>query len=170
MKIPSTLLMVGVLTLPALADARAADVTGTWLTQDERGRIRTERCGPGNADLCGFVVWVRDLNGEDGKPKADVENPDASKRSRPILGHELMTELKPDGDGSFAGQVYNADNGKSYKVSVWSEDAKSLSVKGCLISYLCKTQTWERVADVAPGQLKGAVDAPGGPRRDRSTK
>jgi uncharacterized protein (DUF2147 family) len=149
-----------------IAPAFAAEPIGTWLTEDGRGRIRTEHCGPGKADLCGYVVWMKEPMDDKGKPRLDASNPDAKKKTRPVLGHELMTALKPSDEGRFEGKVYNADNGKSYDVEVWSEAADELSVKGCLFSYLCKTQTWKRVSDVLPGQLQGATDAPGGPRSD----
>lgn len=147
--------------------AFAADPTGTWLTEDGRGRIRTEHCGPGKADLCGYVVWMKEPTDEKGKPRLDESNPEAKKRTRPVLGHELMTGLKPGDEGRYEGKVYNADNGKSYDVKVWSEQPAELSVKGCLFSYLCKTQSWTRVSDILPGQLQGATDASGGPRSDR---
>ncbi|MHC2002995.1 hypothetical protein ACYQR9_21540 [Methylobacterium sp. CM6241] len=31
-----------------LTPAYAPEPTGTWLTEDKRARVRTERCGPGN--------------------------------------------------------------------------------------------------------------------------
>ena len=150
-----------------IGPAFAADPAGTWLTEDGRGRNRTEHCGPGKADLCGYVVWMKEPTDENGKPRLDESNPDAKKKTRPVLGHELMTALKPADEGRYEGKVYNADNGKSYDVKVWSEAPAELSVRGCLFSYLCKTQSWKRVSDTLPGQLLGATDAAGGPRSDR---
>ncbi len=147
--------------------AVAADAAGTWQTEDGRGRVRTEHCGPGRADLCGFVVWMKEPMDEKGKPRLDESNPDAKKKARPVLGHEMMTGLKPADEGRYEGKVYNADNGKFYDVKVWSEEPAELSVRGCLFSYLCKTQSWKRVSDVLPGQLQGTTDASGGPRSDR---
>ena len=79
----------------------------------------------------------------------------------------MMIGLKPAEDGRFEGKIYNADNGKLYDVKVWSEEPTGLSVKGCLFSYLCMTQSWKRVADVLPGQLQAPTDAVGGPRLDK---
>lgn len=167
---PRLLALAALATLLLGGTARAAEPFGTWLTEDGRGRIRTERCGPGNAQLCGYVVWTKEPNDAQGKPKLDAENPDVAKRSRPLLGHELMVGLKSNDDGGYEGKVYNADNGKLYSVTVWSEEPAELSVRGCLISYVCKTQAWKRVSDTASGQLKGATDAPGGPRSDHPAK
>ncbi len=150
----------------AIAPARAADPAGTWKTEDGRGRIRTERCGTGKADLCGYVVWMKEPQDGEGKPRLDTSNPDAKKRGRPVLGHEMMVALKPADDGRFEGKVYNADNGKSYDVKVWSEAPDTLSVKGCIMAVFCGTQSWDRVTDVVSGQLQAPTDAAGGPRSD----
>lgn len=145
--------------------AFAADPFGIWLTEDGRARVRTERCGSDAARLCGFVVWGSTPLDETGKPRTDKHNPDPARRSRRLLGHQLLLGLKPSGEGRYEGQIYNGDNGKSYDVTVWSEKPSELSVKGCILVF-CGTQTWTRVGDVAPGQLQGATDAENGPRSD----
>ena len=163
----STIALLG-LAAAALAPnpAAAADPTGTWFTEDGRARVRTEHCGPGGAQLCGYVVWGSKPLGEDGKPKIDRYNPDPKRQVRPLLGHQMILGLKKNEDGRFAGKIYNGDNGKSYDVTIWSEAPAELSVKGCLLSVLCQTQTWTRVTDVVPGQLTAATDTPGGPHAD----
>jgi uncharacterized protein (DUF2147 family) len=144
--------------------AQAAEPFGTWQTEDGRARIRTERCGSDHARLCGFVVWGNDLLDENGKPKVDRYNPDPSKQGRLLLGHQLLSGLKRNAEGRFEGKIYNADNGKSYDVTMWSDQPSELTVKGCMLAVFCGSQTWSRVVDVTPGQLQGATDAPGGPR------
>ncbi|WP_298956085.1 DUF2147 domain-containing protein [uncultured Methylobacterium sp.] len=150
-----------------LCRAQAAEPTGTWATEDGRARVRTEHCGPQNQHLCGYVVWMKKPNDDAGKPRLDVSNPDAKKHDRAVLGHQLLLGLKPNAEGRYEGTVYNADNGKSYEVTVWSDSEARLSVKGCMLAVFCGSQTWERVADVVPGQLQAATNAPGGPRADR---
>lgn len=155
--------LAGLSTIPA----DAADPTGTWLTEDRRARVRTERCGPGNASLCGYVVWGSKPLDDKGQPRVDRENPDPQKRTRLLLGHQMILGLRPGEDGRFSGQIYNGDNGKSYAVTIWSEEPSNLSVKGCLLAVLCQTQIWTRVTDVVPGQLKGPTNGKDGPRSDR---
>ncbi|MGE8131853.1 DUF2147 domain-containing protein [Methylobacterium sp. NPDC080182] len=147
--------------------AAAADPTGTWLTEDGRARVRTEHCGPRDAQLCGYVVWARKSDDGKAKPRLDEENPDVGKRKRPVLGHQMILGLVPNAERQYEGRIYNADNGKSYDVTIWSETPAALSVRGCMFSYLCQTQIWKRVTDMAPGQLIGPTDGPGGPRADR---
>ncbi|WP_348271513.1 DUF2147 domain-containing protein [Methylobacterium sp. Leaf108] len=158
-----TAFLAGLSTIPA----NAADPSGTWLTEDRRARVRTERCGPGNAQLCGYIVWGSKPLDENGQPRVDRENPDPQKRTRLLLGHQVILGLKLGEDGRYGGQIYNGDNGKSYTVTVWSEEPSTLSVKGCLVAVLCQTQTWTRVTDVVAGQLKGPTNGKDGPRSDR---
>ena len=98
--------------------ARAAEPFGTWLTEDGRARIRTERCASDNTRLCGYAVWGSKPLDENGKPKTDRFNPDPNKQARLQHGHQMLLGLKPNGDGHYEGKVYNADNGKSYDVTV----------------------------------------------------
>ena len=166
-RLSSRLLATAFLAGLSTVHAKAADPTGTWLTEDRRARVRTERCGPGNANLCGYIVWGSKPLDEKGQPRRDQENPDPQKRTRLLLGHQMILGLKPGEDGQYSGQIYNGDNGKSYAVTIWSEEPSTLMVKGCLLAVLCGTQTWTRVTDVVPGQLKGATNKEGGPRSDR---
>ena len=39
-------------------------------------------------------------------------------------------------------------------------------MRGCLIAFLCKSQTWNKVTDLAPGQLTGPTNGPSGPHSD----
>ncbi|MGH1572684.1 DUF2147 domain-containing protein [Methylobacterium sp. P31] len=169
--IPMRFAAAALVCLAAAAGARcdrawAAEPFGTWQTEDGRARVRTERRGSDATRLCGFVVWGKDPFDENGKPKVDRYNPTPSKQGRPQLGHQLMLGLKQNAEGRFEGKIYNADNGRSYDVTVWSDQPSALTVKGCMLAVFCGSQTWSRVADVAPGQLRGATDAPGGPRSD----
>jgi uncharacterized protein (DUF2147 family) len=159
----ATLALAG--TIFAVGAAHAAEPFGTWLTEDGRARVRTDHCGADGAHLCGYIVWGSKPLDETGKPKIDKYNPDPKKQARPQLGHQMMLGLKLNGEGRYEGKIYNADDGRSYDVTVWSEQPGTLTVKGCMLVF-CASQSWKRVADLAPGQLQGPTDGPGGPRSD----
>ncbi|KQP50905.1 hypothetical protein ASG40_13395 [Methylobacterium sp. Leaf399] len=133
--------------LGAAAAAPAQDPSGTWLTGDGRAKIRIDRCGPGAAQVCGKVVWLKVPTTETGSPRTDLKNPDPKKRNRPVLGLPLLEGLKPD-DAKFSGDIYNIEEGKTYQVSLERESGSELSVSGCLLKVLCGSQTWTRVPDV----------------------
>ena len=156
---------VATVTCGRLNAARAAEPFGTWFTEDGRARVRTERCGSDASRLCGFVVWGSEPLDKDGKSKVDRYNPNPAWQARPQLGHQMLLGLKPNAEGRYEGKIYNADNGKSYDVTVWSDQPSALTVKGCMLVF-CASQSWKRVADVVPGQLQGPTDGPGGARSD----
>lgn len=161
----STALLATVVAAPAMA-ASYRDPSGTWLTQDGKARIRVEKCGPQEKHLCGYAVWLKVPNNDEGKPRIDFRNPDPKKRTRASLGHQLILGLKLNEDARYEGKIYNAEDGKFYDVTVWSEEPEELTVKGCLVAFLCQSQTWKKVNDLAPGQLAGPTNGPNGPRPD----
>jgi uncharacterized protein (DUF2147 family) len=147
--------------------ATPADPSGTWLVEDGRARVRLERCGPARDRICGYIVWMKDPLDARSQPYRDSRNPDPDKRARALLGHQLLMGLQATPDGRFAGDIYNAEDGKFYSVSLWRESSDRLKLKGCLIGLLCQTQTWQQTVDVQPGQLIGVTGGLNGPTADR---
>lgn len=147
--------------------AAPADPSGTWLTEDGRARVRLECCGPARDRICGFIVWMKESVDKRGQPYRVSQNPDPDKRSRALLGHQLIMGAQATAEGRFAGEIYNAEDGKSYSISLWRDSTDRLKLKGCLIKLLCQTQTWQQTLDVQPGQLVGLTGDLNGPRADK---
>lgn len=121
----------------------AMPVTGTWLSADGGTKVRVTECG-GNK-LCGKVVWLNEPNDRTtGKPKTDKHNEDAGKRARPLLGVTVVNAMAPSGDNKWSGQIYNADDGKTYQAHVTLVSDNAMNVQGCVLGVLCKSQTWTR--------------------------
>jgi uncharacterized protein (DUF2147 family) len=120
--------------LSASPSARADDITGTWLSQSGETRVRISPCG---GQFCGTIVWVS-------KPGNDVNNPDAGKRGRPLVGVQMIT-MKSVGAASYSGHLYNYQDGKTYAGKATVTGA-GLALSGCVLGGLiCRTQTWKRV-------------------------
>ena len=119
----------------------ATSALGTWLSADGGTKVRIVDCG---GKLCGKVVWLSDPVGNDGKPKTDKYNKDESKRSRPLLGVPVVQGMAPSGDNKWSGQIYNADDGKTYQAHVTVISANAMNVQGCVFGFLCKSQKWTR--------------------------
>ena len=67
------------------------------------------------------IVWLKEPNDPDTrKPKTDKNNSDAAKRSRPLLGVQIVLGMKPAGADKWTGQVYNAEDGKTYSGNLTS--------------------------------------------------
>lgn len=125
------------------APSLAADPIGNWITEAGKATIRVTDCG---GALCGTIVSLREPNDpQTGRPKVDKHNADASKRSRPIVGVQILISVKPDGFNKWTGQVYNPEDGKTYPASVTLQNARTLKVQGCTLGgIICRTNTWTR--------------------------
>src|SRR5215470_12542912 len=78
-----------------LSTSLAADPSGTWLTEGEAATVRIASCG---VELCGTIVALKEPNDPaTGRPKTDKNNPDASKRNRPVVGTTIVFGMKPNG-------------------------------------------------------------------------
>lgn len=122
--------------------AQEASANGLWLTQKGDARIQISNCGPG---ICGKVVWLKDaIDPETKKPMTDSKNPNASLASRPMVGVQLFIGMNPSGPGSWAGRIYNADDGGVYDSKVKLLGPGSLQVEGCL-GALCGGETWTKL-------------------------
>jgi uncharacterized protein (DUF2147 family) len=124
--------------------ANAADPTGTWLTEAGTSRIRIADCG---SALCGNIVWMKEpIDPETKKPRVDKMNPEAALRTRPMMGVAIVIGMRPSGAHKWSGQVYNAEDGKTYSGSITMVNAGALKLEGCaLAGLICKAQTWTRV-------------------------
>ncbi|HXW40092.1 MAG TPA: DUF2147 domain-containing protein [Xanthobacteraceae bacterium] len=127
-----------------IAPAQAADALGNWFTSDGKGKVHIVNCG---GAICGSLVWLQEPNDPDtGKPKLDKHNTDASKQSRPLLGIPIVLNMKPSGTpDKWDGDVYNAEDGRTYSGSFALTGANTAELKGCVLGGLiCKAQTWTR--------------------------
>lgn len=116
--------------------SHAADAKGDWVRPNGASKIRISSCG--NA-LCGNLIWLRE-------PRNDTQNPDASKRDRPLLGVRIVQSMKPTSkDNQWKGKVYNAEDGKTYTGFIELTSANKLKLEGCVMGGLiCKGETWNR--------------------------
>jgi uncharacterized protein (DUF2147 family) len=124
-----------------LSQAFAADATGIWTTAEGKAHVRVAACG---SALCGTVIWLREPNGPDGRPKLDDKNEDAAQRNRPILGSSVLLGMKPSGDDQWKGSIYNAEDGKTYSATFTLQGTTSAQLQGCVAAIFCKSQVWTR--------------------------
>ena len=135
--------------LAAGALAQGAAISGVWTTEHGDAKIRIAACGPA---LCGTIVGLAQPVDNDGRAKTDVNNPDPAKRTRTLVGLTILTGLTPGGQDSgegsgevWRGVIYNADDAKTYQVSVRLIDARRAAIRGCILGGLfCGGETWTR--------------------------
>ena len=133
--LPTALIAAGLFTASSML-AHAADAKGDWVRPNGASKIRISSCGN---SLCGKLIWLKD-------PRNDTQNPDVSKRSRPLVGVEIVQSMKPTGnDNQWKGKVYNAEDGKTYTGFIQLTSANKLKLEGCVMGGLiCKGETWLR--------------------------
>lgn len=126
-----------------LTPAFAADPTGDWQVEDAVAHIRVAECG---GSMWGAVSWEKIPGG------IDKNNPDATKKSRPTLAMVTLLDMKKNAtNDKWAGQVYNAKDGKFYKSTIKLGDTPDeLEIEGCVLGFLCGGQTWTRVGPSIP--------------------
>ena len=136
-------LAVAGLALAAIAtSAQAADpVEGHWMTAGGSAKVRVSPCAADKARMCGVITWIKAPAGA--VPK-DTNNPDASQRSKPLVGLTMIRDFKPSGAGKWTGgKIYDPSSGKTYGSKISVNPDGTLKVEGC-ITVVCQAQTWKR--------------------------
>ena len=130
------------LSLVTMSPAIAGDPRGDWLTKDRDAKVRVADCDGG---LCGTVVWLKDpIDPATGKPVADKHNVDHALRTRPLMGVQIVLDMKPSGTADkWTGHIYNSDDGKTYRGSIALPSPTTLKVEGCVLSF-CEAEIWTR--------------------------
>ncbi len=114
----------------------SADPAGEWRTSDG-ATVRIRKCGSG---FCGYVASTQ------GAPGKDIRNPDPAKRSRSVLGIEVLINLQPKGDKVWGGTSYNAEDGLLYSATMTEQSQSTLLIRGCGANDgVCGSETWSRV-------------------------
>ena len=124
----------------AAAPAAAPDPKGDWLVNDGTAVIHIAVCPdtPPTTALCGTIAWTKS------PPGLDENNPDPVKQKRSIMGIPILTGMKPDKDGRFEGEIYNAENGKTYQGRIYLKGPDVLRIEGCVFGFLCGGEDWTR--------------------------
>ena len=123
------------------AGSAAGAPTGVWLTEKGDARVHVSPCGAG---ICGKVVWLREpIDPNTGKPQVDDKNPNPKLAARPMIGLQIFIDMKSTGPGTWAGAIYNGDDGKVYASKVSLQSPTALRVEGC-VGALCGGETWTK--------------------------
>jgi uncharacterized protein (DUF2147 family) len=120
-------------TLPVLAAAQAP-LTGQWTNPKGSVVVRLVPCG---SAMCGVVVHASEHAKESAR-KGGTPN---------LVGTRILTGLRPSGDGSFKGQVFDPKRNIHAPATVRMLGPDALSVEGCaFLGLVCKEQRWTRAS------------------------
>ena len=128
--------------------------TGIWYTDGDESIIKVHSCTSETEAFCGTLVWLKDPKESDGSPKVDKLNKDPAKKNKPMIGLDILLGMKAD-DDHWTGKAYNPEDGKLYditfKVKTDKEENDQADLRGCLLRFLCKTETFNRAKEVPGG-------------------
>ena len=136
------LLLLSFVTLSSLTQKQPIKPLGTWTNAEKEAKFEIFECGK---KLCGKIIWLKDPN-LDGKPKLDINNPEASLKNRPLLGMVFMKDFEYKEENKWDnGTIYDPKNGKTYSCYMKVLDKDKMEVKGYIgISLIGRSQIWTR--------------------------
>ena len=138
--IPLPALLPALLLLPSAPAAGQSAIDGIYRDTDGYVEIAVGRCEAGSAARCGRITRI--IRTKPGETNRDRHNSDPALRNRPIEGITLLQGLTWR-DGAWRGQVYNPEDGGTYRAVVRPGEGGTLAVQGCL-AMLCRTRIWPR--------------------------
>ena len=118
-------------------------VEGVWKAIDDKDNMPSShiKIEINNGVLTGTVVKLFDV-----EPDILCTNCKGAKKDQPVIGMEIIYDMKED-DGTWeGGRVMDPENGKVYKCKLYLEDNDTMKLRGYIgIPALGRTQTWYRV-------------------------
>lgn len=118
--------------VPATGSAQTA-LAGQWKNPMGSVIVRLTPCG--NA-ICGVVVDASEHAKETAR-KGGTPN---------LIGTRILSDLRPDGNGSFRGQGFDPKRNIHAQATVRLVSRNSLAVRGCAVfGLVCKEQLWTRI-------------------------
>jgi uncharacterized protein (DUF2147 family) len=131
---------------PGAARAQTTPV-GRWKTIDDDGRTEKSivRIVEKDGRLSGTIEKLFRKPGEDPEPKCD--KCEGERKDQPVIGLNILWDLKADGDEWTGGRILDPENGKTYRCKMEvQEDGRRLKVRGFVgLSLFGRNQYWIRV-------------------------
>ena len=145
------LLIAGVLSVAALClAANGDDILGVWNNEEKDAKIEIFKC---KNRYCGRIVFAKEPNypagsteGTPGSLRLDHNNPDSAKRSRLIIGLQIVNDFTFAGDSVYKdGTVYDPKNGKAYRGKMTLVSPNKLVMRGFVgIPLFGRSTEWTR--------------------------
>lgn len=108
-----------------------------------------------------YGVWVREGHPDDKLEFYDCAGKLCAKGTEPMPdgspAPEILRNAAKVATNNWKGDLFNPENGKMYKGEITLDSPTQLTLTGCLVAFLCQSETWTRVS----GPTKPA-EAPAG--------
>lgn len=120
---------------------QAQTLQDEWWTPGFAARVKLAPCEghtqeKADGRLCGMILWAWD------------DTPSGASDKRPLVGQRIISGMRPDktsGDKTsvYAGNIYNPEDGQTYKATMRLKGPNTLLVEGCVL-FICREQVWRR--------------------------
>jgi len=119
-------------------------IEGRWKTVDdntgkERSVVEIFKKGD---QYFGKIIWLQRKPGEDPNPVCDDCDPEDDRYKQPVIGLEIIRNMRSNDSEYSGGTVLDPENGSVYNCKIWLEDGK-LMLRGYVVLFY-RTQTWHR--------------------------
>ncbi len=146
---PSIVVGLSVLATSAFAQSSTSP-DGIWYTKGQESIIKVHACGADAEVHCGTLVWLKDPKEADGTLKVDKLNKDPAKKNKPMVGLDILLNMKPAED-HWKGKAYNPEDGKLYEITFKPKDDETADLRGCVLGFLCQTEEFTRAKEIPGG-------------------
>ncbi len=138
-------LVIFVLSANAYSQTTEADaLVGLWAPSSGKARIQVYKKGD---KYSGRIVWLKEPNDSEGKPKLDKNNADETLRKKPLLGYVMLKDFGYVSKNLWEnGTIYDPENGSTYSCKIELIDSNTLEVRGFIgVAIFGRTDTWKRI-------------------------
>jgi uncharacterized protein (DUF2147 family) len=102
------------------------------------------------SDMPIYGVWVRDGHPTDKLEFYDCAGKLCAKGTQPMLdgspAPEILRKAAKTAPNNWKGDLFNPEDGKTYIGKIAYEPPNQFTMTGCLIAFLCQSETWTRVS------------------------
>lgn len=142
-KIVSFLCSLFLLQIANAQSFKADDLVGIWKTGEGTAMVKIYKNGE---KYQGRIVWLKEPNDKEGKPKTDVNHPDEKVHNRPIVGLINTWDFTYKEPNEWEnGKIYDPKNGKTYSCTITMTSINTIEVRGYIgVSLFGRTDAWTR--------------------------
>lgn len=101
-----------------------------------------------------YGVWVRDGHPDDKLEFYDCAGKLCARGTEQMpdgaAAPEILRNAAKNGANSWKGDLFNPEDGKTYGGSVTYDSTTKLTLTGCLMGFLCQSETWTRQTYAKP--------------------
>lgn len=124
------MISIFMMTNNSLGQNRADKIIGTWYSNTKKGKVLIYKI---DSHYFGKLIELEKSKDAEKNELLDTNNPDETKRKRPLIGIVFLTDLKYDeGKDRWKGRLYDYDgsSGNTYDSYITLKDDDILNIRG----------------------------------------